>query len=410
MTKNMKWMLTIVGLLVLLLVIFVPLAFLYGRYIFEDSVAQVTPVPTQTGIVILPTSTQVPDIVIPQSTPTALPTSTLLPTSTSLPTNTPLPTLTPLPTNTPLPVFTSTPVPPAATSTPTKPCNGAEFVADITVPDGSVFAPGTPFTKTWRLKNVGTCTWNTEYSLNFTTGTAMTEKNTVVYLKQLVRPGETVDVDVKLVAPSKPNAYVGNWLMKNPAGETFGAGEKFNAPVDVQIVVLKIDPNASFDFVLKICDAKWRNNAGDLLACPSSPTGKNGFATVVGNPKLEERQEDEPALWVNPNHASDGKIRGVYPVYKVKAGDHFKAWIGCFSGNDGCNVTFELAYMKDGGPVTTLQTWSEKADGSSQILDVDLSFLADSNVNFILMVRPANNKFDKANAYWFVPRIVNVSP
>src|SRR5512143_3278895 len=40
-------------------------------------------------------------------------------------------------------------------------CDWAQFVADVTVPDGTSYAPGTTFTKTWRLKNIGSCTWTT---------------------------------------------------------------------------------------------------------------------------------------------------------------------------------------------------------------------------------------------------------
>ena len=36
----------------------------------------------------------------------------------------------------------------------------AQFVADVTIPDGTNFAPGTAFKKTWRLKNIGTNAWN----------------------------------------------------------------------------------------------------------------------------------------------------------------------------------------------------------------------------------------------------------
>jgi hypothetical protein len=73
------------------------------------------------------------------------------------PTSTPPPTLTPIiPSLTPV-VPTSTPPP---TLTPV-PCDRAAFVADVTVPDGTNFAPGTTFVKTWRLKNNGSCTWTT---------------------------------------------------------------------------------------------------------------------------------------------------------------------------------------------------------------------------------------------------------
>ena len=43
---------------------------------------------------------------------------------------------------------------------PTATCDLAQFVRDVTVPDGTTFLPGATFTKTWRLKNAGTCTWS----------------------------------------------------------------------------------------------------------------------------------------------------------------------------------------------------------------------------------------------------------
>ena len=46
------------------------------------------------------------------------------------------------------------------TNTPS-PCNNAVFVSE-TVPDGTEYDVGESFTKTWRLKNVGTCTWPLE--------------------------------------------------------------------------------------------------------------------------------------------------------------------------------------------------------------------------------------------------------
>ena len=41
----------------------------------------------------------------------------------------------------------------------------AQFVTDVTVPDGTKYDPGATFTKTWRLRNVGTCTWTTAYTM-----------------------------------------------------------------------------------------------------------------------------------------------------------------------------------------------------------------------------------------------------
>ena len=59
-------------------------------------------------------------------------------------------------------VPTDTPVPTAGAA-----CDRAQFISDVSVPDGTMFAPNTAFSKTWRLKNVGTCTWTTGYSVVF---------------------------------------------------------------------------------------------------------------------------------------------------------------------------------------------------------------------------------------------------
>jgi len=72
---------------------------------------------------------------------------------------------------------TSTPTPnltPSSTSTllPTA-CDKAEFIADVSVPPGTILAPGVTFTKTWRLQNIGTCAWTTSYQLVFFSGDQM---------------------------------------------------------------------------------------------------------------------------------------------------------------------------------------------------------------------------------------------
>src|ERR1044072_9305710 len=81
----------------------------------------------------------------------------------------------PPPTLTPLPHLAATATPlghPPPTTQPTG-CNKAAFVTDVTVQDGTAFAPGAAFTKTWRLKNAGTCAWTTAYKLVYYSGEQM---------------------------------------------------------------------------------------------------------------------------------------------------------------------------------------------------------------------------------------------
>lgn len=111
------------------------------------------------------------------------------------------------------------------------------FVDDITIPDDSPFTAGTKFTKTWELRNEGTCTWTTAYSLVFKEGDQMSAASPIK-LTSPVPPKATVQLSVELTAPADPGTYRGDWLLQNPAGNTFGAGSK-NESFWVQVKVIE---------------------------------------------------------------------------------------------------------------------------------------------------------------------------
>jgi len=155
----------------------------------------------------------------------AMVTQTVIALTQTAPTATPIP-----PTVTPIPA-TNTPAP---TATPLSYCDWVMFVSDVSVPDGSSFVPGQPFTKIWRLKNRGTCAWTTDYMLVYTSGSAMGD-TLAVKLPGYVAPGQTVDVAVTLTAPTPPGHYTGYWMLRNPSGVLFGTGENANQPFYVDI-------------------------------------------------------------------------------------------------------------------------------------------------------------------------------
>ena len=133
-------------------------------------------------------------------------------------------------------VLTLTPAAsPTTSSAPTAALSDlAMYVADITIPDGTDLEPGEAFVKTWRIKNAGTTTWTTSYTLVFIDGQQM-GNITQVALKSNVAPGETVDISVDLVAPSVAGTYTAYWKMLNAAAQFF------NDPVYVQIDVVTTD-------------------------------------------------------------------------------------------------------------------------------------------------------------------------
>ena len=100
--------------------------------------------------------------------------------------------------------------------------NKGAFFADVSIPDGTVFDPGQVFTKTWRVRNAGTCAWQ-GYAVVFKDGDPLSPQQRVP-LAGTVAVGDTVDISVKMTAPQKPGSYYSDWLIAGPDGSTFGLG------------------------------------------------------------------------------------------------------------------------------------------------------------------------------------------
>jgi len=107
-------------------------------------------------------------------------------------------------------------VAPAATSTPI--CDLGKFITDITIPDGTVMTPNQAFTKTWRLQNIGFCSW-TNYSLVFDSGDAMGGAASSAI--GTTSSNGSVDISINLTAPATPGAYRGYWRIRSAGGVLF---------------------------------------------------------------------------------------------------------------------------------------------------------------------------------------------
>jgi hypothetical protein len=321
---------------------------------------------------------------------------------TLIPSSTPYPTYTPFPTIPPPPPATFTPIP---SPTPI-PCNRAEFVKDVTVPDGTSFAPGATFTKTWRLKNTGSCTWTTKYAVVFVSGNQMGGANTA--LPNNVPPGQSVDASVIMIAPGTAGNYKGNWMLSN-GSVRFGIGQDATKTFWVAITVVAPTSGDVYNFALNYCSANWENGSVNL-PCPGKSTDTaNGFVIFLAHPDLENRHEDEPTLWTQPPLKNNSWINGNYPAFTIKSGDHFKTWVGCLYGYSKCDVIFQLNYVIGSNPKQTLQQWHVVYDGNITIIDLDLSSLAGKSVKFVLTVLSNGSATDDA-AFWLNPQIYRPAP
>lgn len=87
----------------------------------------------------------------------------------------------------------------------------AAFVADVTVPDNTHYEKGEQFTKTWRLKNVGSEPWPENTVARYVGGERMASVDEVKV--GAVQPGETVDISVDMTAPSQDGVFKSQWAL-----------------------------------------------------------------------------------------------------------------------------------------------------------------------------------------------------
>ena len=349
-----------------------------GQYLTQTKVAQAT-----SQIVVI-TAT-------PQPT---MANTTVVPTATAIPA-TVTPTITVPPTTTPVPI----------------PCNQAAFMGDVTVQDKTSFIASTPFVKTWRIRNIGSCTWGTNYVAYFVSGNAMSAPATVTF-PQTVRPGESVDISISMVAPGSTGDYTGSWKFRAPNGDQFGVGYGGGIPVTVVINVASIpvskDPNIVYDFVKEYCSAQWRTNAG-FISCPSSAVNfSTGSITRSYAPILENGlADDEGAIITIPATGGDGMIRGQYPKITVHSGDHIKGTLLCSYQMVDCNVTFEVLAQENGSStITSLGSWNKTYNNTTVPIDLDLSSMDGKDIIFYLKVS-SNGDSTNDMAQWMAIRITH---
>lgn len=116
-------------------------------------------------------------------------------------------------------------------------CLQFDFLGDVTYPAGTIVAPGTTFTKTWQVRNTGTCEWTTEFDLVMSGGEAF-GTNKRADIKEVVSPGETVELTIPdLVAPQTPGTYYSYWMVSAPDGTRVGYGPDQQWGLGIQIEV-----------------------------------------------------------------------------------------------------------------------------------------------------------------------------
>ncbi|PWH16159.1 MAG: hypothetical protein DDG59_09770 [Anaerolineae bacterium] len=193
---------------------------------------------------------------------------------------------------------TSTLEPPTPTPiTPTPlPCLLAKFVQDINVPPGTVFTGGTKFTKIWRVENAGSCTWTRNFTLIWVAGDPLGAKSQVA-LPGVVQPGQTVDLQIELVAPKADGTYKGAWMINDNAGHIFGIGKNGTEYLWVEIKVKNIStaPAKSATPTPKPTAAPSATSAPSPTSPPTSTATPTATQTLTPTPTPPPTSTDTPS-------------------------------------------------------------------------------------------------------------------
>lgn len=102
---------------------------------------------------------------------------------------------------------------------PLHPGDNIAFVKDVTVPDGTPVKLGTTFSKTWRIRNTGTVSWQNRALVRLTPqdDRLCASADRVEVAKTAA--GQEVDITVEFVAPWYPGSCRTDWKMVDQHGQ-----------------------------------------------------------------------------------------------------------------------------------------------------------------------------------------------
>jgi len=147
--------------------------------------------------------------------------------------------------------------------------NSAAFVSDVTIPDNSVINAGETFTKTWRVRNTGTCIWARDYILTHYSEERMGAPDEVPL--DITYPDETTDISVELTAPNSPGNYRGNFVIENPEG-----------------LIMQVDSDSRLWLIISVTNTAPTTAATTTTNSPATSTSSASCAFVTDVLRLTE--------------------------------------------------------------------------------------------------------------------------
>ncbi|TET30659.1 MAG: hypothetical protein E3J69_11215 [Anaerolineales bacterium] len=144
-----------------------------------------------------------------------------------------------------------------------------------TIPDGTNFKSGETFSKTWTIKNGGTLTWDEGFILIRTSSTPLNEflggPERIPITKE-VKPGETFQIGVDLVAPTQNGRYTVFYQLQDETGSLVP-----NSQVWVTITVGTIPLVESGGITARFVAASMQAGEFSVDFCMQLPDGRQWY-------------------------------------------------------------------------------------------------------------------------------------
>ena len=237
-----------------------------------------------------------------------------------------------------------------------------EYISDITIPDGMVITPYTLFTKTWYIKNVGDCTWNSKYSLIYQSGAEVGQAKSFPILNPgyYIKPGESLAVSAQLQAPDKVgNTYTTYWAMKTDRDEVIGAGDAKNVYLSSNF---RVEP--VFDVIQNFNSLTCYDDHGYFTCGLRNQSAEHGAVYFEQSPNFESgRNQGKPAIVVAPPLGENTVVRFEFGPLRFPRGSWFYTNFCCFPNTPTCDSQIRLYVRKPGYGETLVQEIREWNDG-----------------------------------------------
>jgi hypothetical protein len=161
----------------------------------------------------------------------------------------------------------------------------AELVEQELDPASGVTTADTTFTVTWIFRNSGDCTWDRNYRLAFVGGERMDSPRSS-RLRTQVKPDQTLELSLDLVAPNETGEYNGRWQLRGPDGDELGP----ELEVTIQVEATGTTDEVILPEVLVFGGRGGASGDGEILSyCLDGDQVPDTPAWVIDETSLESR-------------------------------------------------------------------------------------------------------------------------